>query len=101
MIEQRGTAKAAFDAIDGTIDSTTITGVFSYRQSYSRGKTAKEQRHIDYNFICLQERNLKALNNGFVLAWWVSRYIGTDINAALNSSHVRPSLLPVTLLLVA
>jgi hypothetical protein len=51
MIEQGGTAEAAFDTVDGTIDSMTTTAVFSYCQSNPCGKTAKEQKHTDYNCI--------------------------------------------------
>jgi len=52
MIEQGGTAEAAFDAINGTINSMTKTTVFSHFKLNPCGETAKEQQHTDYNFIC-------------------------------------------------
>jgi len=45
MIEQRGTAEAAFNAIDGTMDSMTRTAVFSHCTPNPCGETAEEQRH--------------------------------------------------------
>jgi hypothetical protein len=42
MIEQGGTAKATFNAIDRTIDSITKTIVFSYCKLNPCKETAKE-----------------------------------------------------------
>jgi hypothetical protein len=44
-IEQGGTAEAAFDAIDRTIDSMTKPAVFSHCKPKACGETAKEQQH--------------------------------------------------------
>ena len=79
IIEHGGTAEAALDAVDGTIDSMTTSAVFSHCKPNPRRETAEEQRQTNYNFICSQGRNLRPLNNGFVSAWWVSLYLGTDV----------------------
>jgi hypothetical protein len=42
VIEQGGTAEAAFDAIDGKIDSMTKTAVFSHCKPNPCGEMAKE-----------------------------------------------------------
>ncbi|PVH76105.1 vWA-like protein [Cadophora sp. DSE1049] len=44
MIEQGATAEAAFNAVDGTVNNMTTTGVFSYRKPnpYTGGDTAEE-----------------------------------------------------------
>ena len=73
MIEQGGTAEAAFDDVDGTIDSITTTMVFSHCKPNPCGETAKEQWHTNYNFIYLRGRNLRPLNNGVVSAQWDGR----------------------------
>jgi len=73
-------AEAAFDAVDGTIDSVTITAVFSHCKPNPCGETIEEQRHSDNNFICSRGRNLRPLNNGFVSARWVSLHSGTDVS---------------------
>jgi hypothetical protein len=74
-----GTAEAAFDAIDGKIDSMTKTAVFSHYKPNPCEETAKEQRYTNYNFIYSRGRDLRPLNNGFVSARWVSLYTGTDV----------------------
>ena len=43
VIEQGGTAKAALDAKDGTIDSITKTAVFSCRRPNPYREMAEEQ----------------------------------------------------------
>lgn len=78
MIEQGGTAEAAFNAVNGTIDSITITAVFSFCKPNPCGETVEEQRYID-NFICLRGRNLRPQNSGVVSARWVSLNPGTDV----------------------
>ncbi len=78
-IGQGGTAKAAFDAINGTIDSRTETVVFSHCKPNPCGEKAKEQRHTNYNFIYSRGRDLRPLNNGSILARWVSLHAGTDV----------------------
>lgn len=42
VMEQGGTAEAAFDAVDGTIDSIVKTAVFSYCKPYPYRERAKE-----------------------------------------------------------
>ena len=90
MIEQGGTAEAAFDAVDGTINSMTTTVVFSHCKPNPCGETAEEQQHTDYNFICSRGRNLRLINNEFVSARWVSLHPGTDVTTvgvSLPPSH--------------
>jgi hypothetical protein len=43
MIEQGGTAKAAFNAVDGTIDRITTTVIFSYYNPNACREIANEQ----------------------------------------------------------
>jgi hypothetical protein len=85
IIEQGGTAEAAFDAVDGMIDSITTTTIFSYYKPYPYRETAKEQRHTAYNFTFSRGRNLRPVNNRFVLAQWVSLHAGTDVTTLENS----------------
>jgi hypothetical protein len=42
MIEQGGTAPEAFNAVDGRIDSMTVTAVFSYYELNPYREIAKE-----------------------------------------------------------
>jgi hypothetical protein len=63
MIEQGGTAKAAFNAVDGTIDRITTTVVFSYYNPNPCREIAKEQYQTDYNFIYLRGRDLRPPNH--------------------------------------
>jgi hypothetical protein len=79
VIEQGETAEGVFDAVNGTIDSITTTAVFSHCKPNPCRETAEEQRHTNNNFICSRGRNLRPLNNGFVLARWVSLFPGTDV----------------------
>jgi hypothetical protein len=51
MLEQRGIAEAAFDAVDRTIDSTTAIAIFSHYKPNPYRETTKEQWHTDHNFI--------------------------------------------------
>jgi hypothetical protein len=48
---QGGTAEAASDAIDRTIDSVTKAAVFSRCKSKTYEKTAEEQQHTNYIFM--------------------------------------------------
>ncbi len=64
MIEQGETAEAAFDAVDGTIDSMTTTTIFSHCKPNPCGEAAEEQRHTDDNFICSRRRNLRRQHAG-------------------------------------
>jgi len=80
MIEQGETAEAAFDAVDGTIDSMTTTTIFSHCKPNPCGEAAEEQRHTDDNFICSRRRNLSPINNKFVSAPWVSLHSGRDVS---------------------
>lgn len=69
MIEQRGTIKAAFHAVDGTIDRITTTV------------------QTDYNFIYLRGRDLRPLNYEVFSARRVFRHVG--INVTLKALHFR------------
>lgn len=86
MIEQGGTAEAAFDAVGGTIDSMTTTAVFSHCKPNSCGETAEEQRYTEYSFVRLRGKNLRPLNNRFVSARWVSLHSGTDVEGLRPAS---------------
>jgi hypothetical protein len=56
LIEQGGTARAALDAADKTIDSIITTVVFSYCQSNPCRKAAKEQGILAITYILSREK---------------------------------------------
>ncbi len=79
MTEQGGTAEAAFDAVDGTIDSITTAAVFSHYKPNPYKETAVEQSHIDNIFMELRVRDFRGLNHKFVLLRRASLNVGTNI----------------------
>ena len=48
VLEQGGTVEAAFDAVNGMIDSITKTGVISVEADKISGEKAEENGHIDH-----------------------------------------------------
>jgi hypothetical protein len=94
VIEQGGTAEAAFDTIDGTIDSMTKTAVFSHCKPNPCGETAEEQQHTDHNFIHSRGRDLRPLNNGFISARWVSLHLGTDVRLGFHNQQLELFTVP-------
>jgi hypothetical protein len=79
MLEQGEIAEAAFNAVNGMIDSMANTTVFSHCRLVSWGGMAEQQRHIGHNFVDLRERDLRRINGRFISPRRVSRHLGTDI----------------------
>jgi len=52
-MEQGGTADKAFNAIDGTINNTTTTTIFSYRKPFPSREMVEDSWHTEHNLICL------------------------------------------------
>jgi hypothetical protein len=81
MIEQGGTVKRAFNAINGTIDNMTTTIVFSSCKPNPCREIAKEQYPTNYNFIYSCGRDLRTLNHEVVPARRVFRHAGMDVSS--------------------
>ena len=86
VIKQGGTAEAALDATDGTIDSKTKTPIYSRCTLVQGIEVAVEQSYIDQKILDSRGRGLRCLNRRFVSRRGASLDPGTDIR--LDSTSI-------------
>jgi hypothetical protein len=66
MIRQGGTAEAAIDWVNETIDSMANHSNTLVAGWFPEGKMAEKQWHVDKNYVDSRRRDLKFLNCRFV-----------------------------------
>ena len=100
IIKQGGTDKAAFNAVDETVESIATTVVFSSFNPSSYRNIAKEQEQTDYNFIYLCGGDLRPPNCEVFSAHRVFRHAGIDVSSRkLLGYHVDREKAPIAGLL--